>query len=152
MAKNILSNTSYRNLDVDIFDVDRFVDGEEADTPGLGPDEQQVKQLLQSNKNVDALKAALANPPLKTKNQAIKDKTTGIVTKVLTSFKSSEIEAAVNTLSSDEIDLLMKYVYKGMELLADGQTSTSLLAWHAHLFSSCGHGGIVRVFCDRNRL
>uniref|UniRef100_A0A915EAI5 A to I editase domain-containing protein n=1 Tax=Ditylenchus dipsaci TaxID=166011 RepID=A0A915EAI5_9BILA len=109
MAKNLLSNTSYRNLDVDAFDPDKFIDGDEADTPGLGPDEALVKQLLQANKNMDALKAALANPPLKTKNQMVKDKATTIVTKVMTSFKTSEIESTVALLSSEDVDLLMKY-------------------------------------------
>lgn len=71
MAKNLLSSTSYRNLDVDAYDPDKFVDGcdESVETPGIGPDEGYIKQLLQSNKTVDALKAALSSPPLKTKNQ-----------------------------------------------------------------------------------
>jgi len=69
MTKNLLFNTSYRHLNVDEFDPEAYVDGDEADTPGIGPDENQVKQLLQSNKNVEALKVALSNPPLRTKNQ-----------------------------------------------------------------------------------
>jgi hypothetical protein len=39
------------------------VDGDEAESPGLGPDENHVNQLLLVNKN-EALKAALNNPPL----------------------------------------------------------------------------------------
>ncbi len=69
MTKNILSNTSYRHLDVDAYDPEGFVESEDAETPGIGPDEAQIKQLLQSNRNVEALKVALTNPPLKTKNQ-----------------------------------------------------------------------------------
>lgn len=68
MAKN-LSNTSYRNLDVDAFNPEKYVEGEEIETPNIGIDEAQIKQLLQSNKNLQALKLALANPPLKTKTQ-----------------------------------------------------------------------------------
>ena len=71
MAKN-LSNTNYRHLNVDAYDHEGFVDEDEAETPGIGPDENQIKQLLQSNKNTEALKAALQNPPLKTKNQVIR--------------------------------------------------------------------------------
>jgi actin related protein 2/3 complex subunit 5 len=151
MAKN-LNDVQYRRLDVDQYDPDQFDDAEEADTPGTGPDEAQVKQLLQSNRQAEALKVALANAPLKTKNQSIKDKATTTVTKVLTSYKASEIEKAVASLSDDEADLLMKYIYKAMEILADGQTCGLLLAWHSHVFNKCGHGSIIRVFSDRNRL
>ncbi|KAI3415996.1 hypothetical protein GPALN_005552 [Globodera pallida] len=153
MARNVLSSTAYRQLDVDAFDPDKFIDGDEAETPvGLGPDDAQVRQLLQSNQNIDALKAALANPPLRTKNQVLKDKATSLVVRVLTSFKSAEMETAVKSLTADEVDLLMKYIYKGMELLPDGQNCASLLAWHAQAFNVCGHGGIVRVYNDRHRL
>lgn len=67
MAKN-MSNTDYRKLDVDAFDPERYHDlddGEES----AGPDERLVSQLLQTSKLNEALKAALMNPPLKTKNQ-----------------------------------------------------------------------------------
>ena len=74
------------------------------------------------------------------------------MTKVLTSFKSSEVESAVATLGPEEVDLLMKYIYKAMEVSNEGQTCAQLLAWHSHAFNRCGHGGIMRVFCDRNRL
>lgn len=72
MAKNLLSNTSFRRLDVDAYDPDKYVDGADesgSETPGIGPDEALIKQLLLANDNVGALKAALQNPPLKTKNQ-----------------------------------------------------------------------------------
>lgn len=68
MAKP-MNDALYRKLDVDQYDPDQFDDTEEADTPGIGPDEAQVRQLLQSSRLNEALKAALANPPLKTKNQ-----------------------------------------------------------------------------------
>lgn len=155
MNKNLFSNTSYRNLDVDAFDPDKFIDclDDIVETPGIGPDEANVKHLLQTNKLIEALKAALINPPLKTKNQTLKNKTTALVTKVLTSFKSADILAAVNTLNADEVDLLMKFIYKAMEILPEGQQSCALLlTWHSHVFASCGHGGIVRVLCNRNRL
>lgn len=63
-----MSNTDYRKLDVDAFDPERYHDlddGEES----AGPDERLVSQLLQTSKLNEALKAALMNPPLKTKNQ-----------------------------------------------------------------------------------
>uniref|UniRef100_A0A914I7I0 Actin-related protein 2/3 complex subunit 5 n=1 Tax=Globodera rostochiensis TaxID=31243 RepID=A0A914I7I0_GLORO len=112
MARNVLSSTAYRQLDVDAFDPDKFIDGDEAETPvGLGPDDAQVRQLLQSNQNIDALKAALANPPLRTKNQ---DKATSLVVRVLTSFKSAEMETAVKSLTADEMDRTALHCSHGM--------------------------------------
>lgn len=49
--------------------------------------------------------------------------------KVLTSFKSSEIEQAVNSLDRNGIDLLMKYIYKGFEKPTEN-SSAILLQWH----------------------
>ncbi len=60
-----------RKLDVDAFDPENFQDADDNDTPSLGPDERQVNQFLQGSRLDDALKAALHNPPLKTKNQVL---------------------------------------------------------------------------------
>uniref|UniRef100_A0A914XTV6 Actin-related protein 2/3 complex subunit 5 n=1 Tax=Plectus sambesii TaxID=2011161 RepID=A0A914XTV6_9BILA len=155
MAKN-MSNTRFRNIDVDAFDPEQFQDqdetGGDALSPGVGPDENQVAQLLQSNRHEEALKVALQNAPLKTKNQAVKDRATATVVRVLTSIKQTDMEKIVEKLSSDQLDLLMKYVYKGMEIQADDQTCKSLLAWHSHIFNKGGLGSIVRVMTDRRRL
>ncbi|KAG2469907.1 ARP5L protein, partial [Polypterus senegalus] len=53
----------------------------------------------------------------------------GIVLKVLTSFKSSEIEQAVKSLDKNGVDLLMKYIYKGFEKPTENSSSI-LLQWH----------------------
>ncbi|KHN85126.1 Actin-related protein 2/3 complex subunit 5 [Toxocara canis] len=151
MAKN-MENTSYRKLDVDAYDPEKFEDNEDAETQAVGPDERQVSQLLQSMRLQDALKAALANPPLKTKNQAVKDRATALVTRVLTSFKTSDVENAIQGLDDGEVDLLMKYVYKAMDIQADNATCQYLLSWHAQLLARGGYGSIIRVFCDRQRL
>lgn len=68
--------------------------------------------------------------------QAVKDRATALVTRVLTSFKTSDVESAVQSLSDDEVDLLMKYVYKAMDIQADNATCQYLLSWHAQV-SSC---------------
>lgn len=49
--------------------------------------------------------------------------------RVLTSFKGSEIEQAVNSLDRNGIDLLMKYIYKGFEKPTEN-SSAILLQWH----------------------
>ncbi|KAG8142067.1 hypothetical protein E2320_006702 [Naja naja] len=71
-----------------------------------------------------------------------------VVLKVLTSFKSSEIEQAVNSLDSSGIDLLMKYIYKGFEKPTEN-SSAILLQWHEKALAIGGLGSIVRVLTAR---
>ena len=49
--------------------------------------------------------------------------------KVLSSFKSSDIEKAVQSLDKTSVDLLMKYIYKGFEHPSEN-SSAVLLQWH----------------------
>ncbi|KAL7980896.1 hypothetical protein Chor_002050 [Crotalus horridus] len=76
-----------------------------------------------------AFHAALRNSPGNTKNPGAKEQAQEVVLKVLTAFKSSEIEQAVNSLDSSGIDLLMKYIYKGFEKPTEN-SSAILLQWH----------------------
>jgi len=151
MTKNT-GNTSFRKIDVDAIGEDGMIDEEaDVDTPGLGPDENEVGALLNQNRHLDALKIALKNPPLKTRNQAVKDRATQLIVRVLTSFKLAEIEKAVQSLDHDQLDLLMKYIYKGFEFPQDG-SSSSLLVWHEKTVAVGGLGCIVRTLTNRKRL
>ncbi|CAI9589511.1 unnamed protein product, partial [Staurois parvus] len=78
---------------------------------------------------VRAFHAAFRNSPVNSKNQLVKERTQAVVLKVLTSFKSNEIEQAVKTLDRNGIDLLMKYIYKGFEKPTEN-SSAILLQWH----------------------
>lgn len=49
--------------------------------------------------------------------------------KVLTAFKSSDIEKGVQSLDRNGVDLLMKYIYKGFEKPSEN-SSAVLLQWH----------------------
>ena len=44
-------------------------------------------------------------------------------------YKSSEIEEVVKTLNPQQVDLLMKYIYKGFERSSD-ENPKALLVWH----------------------
>jgi actin related protein 2/3 complex subunit 5 len=72
---------------------------------------------------------ALWNSPVNTDNQGMMEPAQGVVLKVLTYFKSSEIEQAVQSLDTNGIDLLMKYIYKGFEKSTENN-STVLLHWN----------------------
>lgn len=63
-----------------------------------------------------------------------------MVLKVLTNFKSSEIEQAVQSLDRNGIDLLMKYIYKGFEKPTEN-SSAVLLQWHEKVGEHVAHAG-----------
>lgn len=71
--------------------------------------------------------------------------------RVLLSIKSGQIEEAVGTLSLDDIDILMKYIYKGFETPTEG-SSGHLLLWHEKAFNVGGSGSIIRVLSDRMKV
>ncbi|NXT30040.1 ARP5L protein, partial [Syrrhaptes paradoxus] len=99
----------------------------------------------------DALRAfhsALRGCPGASGNPAAKEQAQGTVLKVLTSFKSSDIEQAVNSLDRNGVDLLMKYIYKGFEKPTEN-SSAILLQWHEKALAVGGLGSIVRVLTAR---
>ncbi|KAJ8357195.1 hypothetical protein SKAU_G00199890 [Synaphobranchus kaupii] len=136
----------FRKVDVDEYDENKFVDEEDGGENQLGPDEAE---RVWCNRNLmDALQAVLKNPPINTKNQNVKEKAEGLVLNVLTSFKSSEVEEAVQSLDNNGVDILMKYIYKGFEKPSDN-SSAVLLQWHEKALSAGGVGSIVRVLTAR---
>ena len=49
--------------------------------------------------------------------------------RVLQAFKTSEMDAGLKGLEKNEIDILMKYIYRGFAQSSDS-SSACLLAWH----------------------
>ena len=49
--------------------------------------------------------------------------------RVLQAYKASEIEAGIKVLDKTEVDILMKYIYRGFAQSSDS-ASAILLAWH----------------------
>uniref|UniRef100_A0A673HSW1 Actin-related protein 2/3 complex subunit 5 n=1 Tax=Sinocyclocheilus rhinocerous TaxID=307959 RepID=A0A673HSW1_9TELE len=126
MSKNTVSDR-FRKVDVDEYDENKFVDEEDGGENQLGPDEAEVDSLIRSYPFT--LQAVLKNPPINAKNQNVKDRAEGLVLKVLSSVKASDIEKAVQSLDKSGVDLLMKYIYKGFERPSDN-SSAILLQWH----------------------
>ncbi|XP_069744464.1 actin related protein 2/3 complex, subunit 5-like, b isoform X2 [Narcine bancroftii] len=133
MARNTLSNR-FRKVDIDEYDENKFVDEQEEAAEQQGPDSGEVDGFIRqypSEKRLSQLERAQ-----------------GIVLKVLTSFKSSEIEQAVKSLDRNGVDLLMKYIYKGFEKPTEN-SSAILLQWHEKALAVGGVGCIVRVLTAR---
>lgn len=116
---------------------------EEPSSLESGFDEHEVKRLINSGKKSEALKCLLSSKPSSSKTE--------MVLTALNAIRASEIDKAVENLDQDQIDTLMKYLYKGFENPGEGG-STHLLAWHEKAYAVGGAGSIVRVLTDRPRL
>lgn len=81
----------------------------------------------------------------------MQDNALSVTLKVLLAIKSGQIEEAVANLSRDDVDILMKYIYRGFENPSEG-SSGHLLLWHEKAFTIGGTGSIVRVLSDRMRV
>lgn len=71
MSKNTSSN-AFRKIDVDQFNEDNFKDEDGSATSpnaGVSPGSDAIAGLLQSGKNVEALKSVLSSAPIGNKNQ-----------------------------------------------------------------------------------
>ena len=116
------------------------------DAAALSAREAAVESLLRSKRVGDALRDSLADPPVASKDLELKSKNAVIVLKVIAAVDDRHIDEALGALSPEACDVLMKYIYKGLE---SPEQSSQLLKWHAKLLDKAGLGSIVRVMADR---
>lgn len=147
MAKNTFSS-AFRKIDVDAYNEDNFKEDDTIDKKG--PDENEVTNLLNQGKTIEALQFVLQNAPLGSKNQQVKDQALNLTLRVLLAIKAGQMEAAIEQLEPDLLDVLMKYIYRGFEIPSEG-SSGHLLLWHEKVFARGGLGSIARVLSDTAR-
>lgn len=71
MAKNT-SSSAFRKIDVDQYNEDNFKEDEADSSAVVGPDENEITNLLTQGKFVEALVLVLQNAPLRCKQQHVK--------------------------------------------------------------------------------
>eukprot|EP00270_Netrium_digitus_P007572 TRINITY_DN2210_c0_g1_i1.p1 TRINITY_DN2210_c0_g1~~TRINITY_DN2210_c0_g1_i1.p1 ORF type:complete len:144 (+),score=37.25 TRINITY_DN2210_c0_g1_i1:318-749(+) len=107
---------------------------------------RQVDKLLSISRIPDALKAALADPPLNTRDDSCKVSNWVVVRKVLLAVR--DVDAALEGMSPESSNVLMKYLYKGLET-GDRALCEQCLKIHEKLTTMAGQGCILRAITDR---
>ncbi|KAJ3090063.1 hypothetical protein HK102_004773 [Quaeritorhiza haematococci] len=145
---------SHRKIDVDFDDEDGFVeeDGQGISLPELesyvNARAQEVRAYLSRGDVTTAVAKALENPPVGKDAAPLKDRNTQTVMEALQAVKTVEIPQIVKALDTTRLDMLMKYIYRGMAS-PELYSSAVLLAWHEKVTEVAGLGCIVRVLTDR---
>jgi len=105
-----------------------------------------VSSLLNKGNNKDAIKLALTDPPVNTKDQKCKEINAETVFSVISNVKESDIDNVLSGLGEEDYDILMKYIYRG---LAEVNNPGLMLKWHEKIFEKQGLGCIVRTLVER---
>ncbi|KAG6377797.1 actin-related protein 2/3 complex subunit 5 [Boletus reticuloceps] len=142
---------SFRKIDVDAYDEDVL-----QDTELYAPDPREPAQVLSDTKQKQlAVRSALNKCVTPALSLWLVNLALQIVVSVLNSTKSTDVPSILRSLSQDEQDTLMKYVYKGMGMPGWGDVSGSvLLGWHEKsgwvVDRDCGDG-MYRARHDRSQ-
>ncbi|XP_049847906.1 actin-related protein 2/3 complex subunit 5-like [Schistocerca gregaria] len=108
----------------------------------------QLTSYLNSGQPQNALSTALSDPPYDASPDEKKSDIDAVIN-VLVAIKEKQIQESIDKLSTDEMDILTKYIFKGLE---SGNNSGVLFKWFAALQEKAGLGSIVRYMTDSNRL
>ena len=93
------------------------------------------------------LDTLLATAPAGSKDAAAKQTHADQVFAALDKIADSKIDLTIDAMTPENGDVLLKYIYKGLETPSD--RTASLFRWQAKLAEKFGVGSIVRVLSDR---
>jgi len=151
MAKNT-RDTAFRRINVDEYDEDSYQEDDSGEKgQNLGPNQNEITNLLNRGDSSKALKLVLDNAPVESRDQKVKDAALTLALRVLLSVKTAQMEEIVKGLDRRQLETLLKYVYRGFEAPSES-SSAQLLAWHEKVRQVTGVGSIVRVLTDRKRV
>ena len=71
----------------------------------------------------------LDNAPVNSKDSNLKDAVAVLILRGMSQMRSSQIDSFVGGLNQTQLDMLMKYIYRGFQKPVD-ITNASLLLWH----------------------
>lgn len=148
----------WRRIDIDAFDKDSHIQPEEL-VPECQPVSAQEVATLQQNINSlvskgsfsDAISLVTSNPMYGAEPQS-KSQLLGAVVDLLSMVKQSEISTIVKSLSSEQQNVLIKYLYSGMSSSKGQKQGGVLLAWYDKTVEVTGLGPVVRYLSDRRQV
>merc|ERR1712137_284652 len=108
--------------------------------------ENTVSGLLNQQKLPEALAESLRKPPTGISDDDVKNRSADLVGEVLLAVKDADIKKCIDGLSPDQVDTLMKYIYRG---LATYNNSNTYLKWHEQVRAKGGLGCIIRCLAER---
>lgn len=149
----------WRRIDIDDFEHDSHMSREELvpDLPQTTFEEiaqvsQRARQALSSGQFQDALMLVLDSAPYVADAQ-VKETHAETVFEVLCSIKNNhsgkDFSGFVRDLSSDQQDVLIKYLYKIMATPYGAKQGGLLLSWFEKTAEIAGMGPVVRFLSDR---
>ncbi|CDO58082.1 hypothetical protein DV451_001682 [Geotrichum candidum] len=148
---------NFRKLNVDQYDPSKHLSIQDL-LPELPPVSDadikaratEVRSLLSSGDYSRALAVSLSDPPYGG-SEDIKNVNLQTVLDVLATIRSNNITPTVQSLSTEQRDILIKYIYKGMGSPV-GQANGNggiLLTWFEKTVDITGQGAIIRYMSDR---
>ena len=145
----MFSNPGFRKIDVDQFSENAFKDDDNPDagspaSPAI--DDKHVQKLCSQGKFADAIKYILSFDAANGKDLVEPN----LMIQTMLGVKASEIDGIVAGLNTEQLDLVMKYIYRGFESPSENR-SAHLLVWHQKTCSKSGLGSIVRVLAEKRR-
>ena len=77
----------------------------------------------------NAILMVLNNAPVNSKDSNLKETVAALILRGMSQMRSNNIDAFVGGLNQDQLDMLMKYIYRGFQKPVD-ITNAALLSWH----------------------
>ncbi|KAJ3398568.1 hypothetical protein HDV05_002420, partial [Chytridiales sp. JEL 0842] len=96
---------------------------------GINARANDVRNFLTRGDIARAVSRALEEPPAGRDPQHLKDRNVQVVVDALSAAKASDIPSLVKALPPAQLDVLMKFIYRGMAS-PELYNPSILLAWH----------------------